>query len=608
MNHNHFNTVPEINQYLASEEPLFRDILIADDSIENLRLLSILLTAQGYTVHQATSGQMTLKAVETLAPDLILLDIMMPDINGYEICKKLKKNPQTYPIPIIFLSGLDNVLDKVKAFDVGGADYIIKPFEIEEVLVRVRNQLVFKAAQQEICQLNAQLETRVKERTQQLIAANKQLEQIAIYDSLTGLANRSKFMEQLEQSLSRAKIDSTYQFAVLFLDCDRFKIVNDSLGHLVGDELLKQVANQLQTIVQETDLLARLGGDEFGIILSAIPALDQAMEIAKQIITTVQEPFYCNSYEIIVSVSIGIVLGSPDYEQPEHILRDADTAMYRAKDLGRGQYQIFTPTMYKTVHDLLKIETDLHRAVKQKEFVVYYQPIVNLGTGKIVGFEALVRWLHPQQGLILPEEFLPVAEETGLICGIGILVIEQACYQLSQWQKQGFKPLKIYINLAAQQLNQANLVEEIDRILTETQLDPASIKLEITESSMIRNLQSTKLLIQELRERGIQLSIDDFGTGYSSLSQLQTFPVNTLKIDRCFLRNLDGQTDNLGLVPVILSIARVMNMDVVAEGIETIEQLSQLRELSCHFGQGFLFSEPLNGEDANQLILQNPQW
>ncbi|AFZ36219.1 response regulator receiver modulated diguanylate cyclase/phosphodiesterase [Stanieria cyanosphaera PCC 7437] len=597
--------IPSLNQ---ADQSLPKDILIVDDTLENLRLLSTMLTEQGYTVRKATNGQMALTAVQALPPDLILLDIMMPDMSGYEVCQKLKANPTTTTLPIIFLSALDDVLDKVKAFQIGGVDYITKPFQIEEVLVRVHNQLALKAAQRKIVQLNNELEERVKQRTQQLLSANERLRQMAIYDDLTGLFNRSEFMEQLEQSLYRTKIDSAYQFALLFLDCDRFKVVNDSLGHLVGDALLKKIAHQLQNIVSVKDTLARLGGDEFAILLSGISELNQAIETAKQIISLLKQPFYCLDYEIFINVSIGIVLINPDYQQPEHILRDADTAMYRAKDLGRGQYQVFTPTMYYAAHQLLKIETDLHRAIKQKELLVYYQPIVDLAQGKIVGFEALVRWLHPQHGLMFPDSFLPVAEETGLICSIGSLVIEQACDQLSQWQQQGFTHLNIYINLAVQQLSQSSLVEEIDRILAKTKLDSDSIKLEITESSMMQNLQSTKLLLRQLQERGIKLSIDDFGTGYSSLSQLQTFPVNTLKIDRSFIQNLDGTPDNLGLVPVILSIAHVMKLNVVAEGIETKQQLTQLRELGCHFGQGFLFAKPLNAEEATKLIAQNPHW
>ncbi|ACB53636.1 putative two-component response regulator [Crocosphaera subtropica ATCC 51142] len=585
-----------------------KDILIVDDTIENLRVLSSILIEQGYSVRKATGGKMALKVVKTLPPDLIMLDIMMGDMSGYEVCQKLKENPDTADIPVIFLSALDDVFDKVKAFEMGGVDYISKPFQMEEVLVRVKNQLALRTAQKEVYQLNAQLERRVTERTQQLQEANNRLQEMALYDSLTGLANRNLLIEQLKQSLTLTKLDKNYQFAVLFLDCDRFKIINDSLGHLVGNLLLGKISQALQTILEKNDILARVGGDEFAILLSDISGCTQGTELAKSILNLLKQPFYCNGQEIFVNVSIGIVFSHPDYEDPENIVRDADMAMYKAKSLGRGQYQIFTPEMYEIAKKLLILQTDLHRAVQQEEFAVYYQPIIDLKQNKIAGFEALIRWIHPQKGMISPGEFLPLAEETGLICEIGSWVMKEACRQLSQWHQQGFTDLKIYINLAAQQLNQSNLVAEIDGILMETKLHTDSVKLEITESSMMQDLQTTKVLLGELWKRGIKLSIDDFGTGYSSLSQLQNFPINTLKIDRSFLKNVDKNSENLGLVPVILSIAEVMTMDVVAEGIETTEQLEQLRKLGCHFGQGFLFAKPLDAETATELIHDNPTW
>ncbi len=585
-----------------------QDILIVDDTIENLRVLSSILTGEGYNVRKAIGGNMALKVVETLPPDLILLDIMMADLNGYEVCQQLKKNLRTADIPIIFLSALDDVFDKVKALEIGGIDYITKPFQMEEVLVRVKNQLALRTAQKEVHQLNTQLEKKVQERTQQLQKANHRLQEIALYDSLTGLANRNLFIEQLQRSLSVIKLDDNYQFAVLFLNCDRFNIINDSLGHLVGNLLLQKISRALQSILGKNTVLARVGGDEFAILLSDISGVEQAKELAQNILDLLKKPFYCNSQEIFINVSIGIVLSRPDYQDPENIIRDADLAMYKAKSLGRGQYQIFTPEMYDLAQQLLILQTDLYRAVQQEEFTVYYQPIIDLKQNKIAGFEALVRWIDPQKGIISPGEFLPLAEETGLICEIGSWVMKEACSQLSQWHEQGFTDLKICINLAAQQLTRSNLVTEIDKILTETQLNTNFLKLEITESSMMQNLQTSQVLLEKLWQRGIKLSIDDFGTGYSSLSQLQNFPVNTLKIDRSFLKNVDGNSENLGLVPVILGIAEVMRMDVVAEGIETSEQLEQLRKLGCHFGQGFFFAKPLDAETATQLIHDNPTW
>lgn len=588
--------------------PSLKDILIVDDTIENLRVLSTILTKQGYNVRKAKGGKMALKVVETLPPDLIMLDIMMADISGYEVCKKLKENPHTADIPVIFLSALDDVVDKVKAFELGGVDYISKPFQMEEVLIRVKNQLDLRTAQNKFSQLNSQLEQIVQERTQQLQKANHRLQKIALYDSLTGLANRNLLIEQLKQSLNLIKLNDNHQFSVLLLDCDRFKIVNDSLGHSVGNILLQKISEVLQSVLGKDDILARVGGDEFAILLFDISGIEEVKEVAQNLFNLLKKPFYCNSQEIFISVSIGIVLSHSDYKDPENIIRDANMAMYKAKSLGRGQYQIFTPEMYDIAQQLLILQTDLYRAVQQEEFTVHYQPIIDLKQNKIAGFEALVRWIHPEKGMICPGKFLPLAEETGLICEIGSWVMKEACSQLAQWHKQGFVELKVYINLAAQQLNQSNLVTEIDKVLTENELNTNSVKLEITESSMMQDLQTTTALLEKLWKRGIKLSIDDFGTGYSSLSQLQNFPVNTLKIDRSFLKNVDGNSDNLGLIPVILSIAEVMTMDVVAEGIETSKQLEQLRKLGCHFGQGFFFAKPLDAKTATQLIHDNPTW
>ena len=600
--------LPEQEKSEIVREAVTADILIVDDTIENLKLLSSMLAEGGYNVRKATTGQMALKAAQSLPPDLILLDIMMPDLNGYEVCKQLKAHPDTSEIPIIFLSALDSAFDKVAAFEGGCADYISKPFQIEEVLIRVRHHLALRAAQREIFELNIKLEERVWQRTQQLSVANHRLTEVELYDNLTGLINRSTFIKQIEQNLCNLQSNPSEIFAVLVFDCDRFKVINDSLGHVVGDELLKEISKPLSQLIRQDDCLARLGGDEFAILLHNINDIDQAVNVADRILSILKHPFCFKGYEIFVNASIGIVLGNASYDHPEQLLRDADIAMYRAKALGRGQYLIFNSAMLNDADRLLEIETDLHRALKQKEFMVYYQPIIDLKTGSISGVEALVRWLHPKRGLIPPGEFLPIAEEIGLMWLIGQSVMEQAFHQLFEWHKAGFSSLMLYVNLSAQELNQPSLIQNIDRLLAETQLPQSSIKLEITESSMIQNLETAMLVLNQLRERGIQLSIDDFGTGYSSLGQLQSLPVNTLKIDRSFTQRLDGTSENLGLVPLILGIANVMNMEVVAEGIETVQQLSQLRELSCRFGQGFLFSKPLNVQDITVLISAEKRW
>ncbi|VXD17042.1 Two-component response regulator [Planktothrix serta PCC 8927] len=586
------------------------DILIVDDTPDNLHLLSRMLTRQGYNVRKALNGPMALTAAQTVAPDLILLDIMMPEMDGYQVCQHLKINPKTAEIPIIFLSALDDVLDKVKGFQVGGVDYITKPFQFEEVLARVQNQLALRAAELEVRVLNAELEARVKERTQQLEEANAKLLKMALHDALTGLPNRALLMTDLQQSIQRAKADQNYQFAVLFLDCDRFKVVNDSLGHLVGDELLILIARRLNLYIKPHNTLARLGGDEFAILLTEIPDFPHVIALADQVLASFSEPFHLERHEVFINASIGIVIGHNQYNEPEHLLRDADTAMYRAKALGKGQYHIFDPVMHAAALERLQLETDLRRGLEQQELVVHYQPIVALNTGKIAGFEALVRWRHPQRGLIPPGLFIPIAEETGLITPIGYWVLLEACNQLRTWQKQGLidPSLFISVNLSVRQFAQPNLLEQIDYVLAQSQLHPDCLKLEITESAIMDNEKDVAVILKELRKRHILISIDDFGTGYSSLSYLHSFPVDTLKVDKSFVQRLNLESENVGLIPVIISLAKTMNMSVVAEGIELPEQLGILRELNCGFGQGYFFAKPLPGEELIKFLSLTPQW
>jgi diguanylate cyclase (GGDEF)-like protein/PAS domain S-box-containing protein len=437
--------------------------------------------------------------------------------------------------------------------------------------------------------------------------AEQQLLHDAFHDALTGLPNRSLFMDHLKLAVGRSKRRSDCEFAVLFLDLDRFKIVNDSLGHMVGDQLLIGIARRLETCLRPGDSVARLGGDEFTILLGDIRDAAEAISVAERIKQELMVPFNIGGHEVFTTVSIGIAPSMTGYDRAEDMLRDADTAMYRAKSLGKTRHEVFDKAMHARAMTLLQIETDLRRAVDRKEFILNYQPIVSLETGTIKGFEALIRWQHPEQGFISPAEFIPVAEETGMIVPIGHWVLAEACQQMKQWHEMfpTCPLLHISVNLSGRQFTQPDLIEQIKQVLSETGLDPRSLKLEITESTVMENIDTAIDMLKQLRAIGVELSIDDFGTGYSSLSYLHRFPISTLKIDRSFVGRMSDNNENTEIVRTILMLARNLGMDVVAEGVETEEQLAQLRSLGCECGQGYLFSKPTSAELAAKAIAEN---
>jgi diguanylate cyclase (GGDEF)-like protein len=597
---NNIHTIKKQDQVIKTNT----EILIIDDVLENIRLLSSILENHGYQTRKAMTGKMALTSAQASPPSLILLDIRMPEMDGYEVCKQLKNNPITAHIPVIFLSAADEVEDKLQGFQAGGSDYITKPFHIQEVLARVDHQLTIIKAHQTISDLNVRLEQRVKERTEQLEIANAKLLKMAFEDPLTKLPNRALLMTEMWRAIESQKNSDTHQFALLYLDCDRFKIINDSLGHLVGDELLVALAQRLQSILQPEDLIARLGGDEFVILLNYISTTKTVSAIVDKIFHSFAEPFHLRGRELFLTFSIGIVTNSADYHDPEALLRDADIAMYKAKSLGKNQFQIFAPIMQETACRRLQIETELRKALQTPEFILNYQPIIDLETNQCVGVEALIRWHHSTLGWISPADFIPIAEETGLILKIGEWTLREACYQLHYWQQEKIVDSSFYIsvNISTYQFSQSHLVQQIDQILAETEIPPQCLKLEITETAIMDNVSSAAQVIDEIRQRNIQLSIDDFGTGYSSLSYLHSFPVDNLKIDRCFIQRLQDVPNSFGMVQAIIQIAKNMGMKIIAEGIENEEQCQQLKLLNCNFAQGFLFAKPLVADQIPNFI------
>ena len=440
-----------------------------------------------------------------------------------------------------------------------------------------------------------------------------------VSDPLTGLPNRLLFIDRVGRLVKHMKRRKDHLFAVLFLDLDGFKMINDSMGHLIGDQLLLGVANRLEKCLRSTDTVARLGeaftvarlgGDEFTVLLDDIKDPGDAKRAADRMMKALASPFMLGGKEVFTSVSIGIALSTSAYEQPEEMLRDADTAMYRAKALGKARYEVFDADMRASVMARLQLETDLHRALEREELRNFYQPIVALASGEIAGFEALLRWQHPTRGLLGPIEFIPVAEETGLIRELGWWNLRKACQQISEWRAGSIahRHLSISVNLSAKQFLQPKLVEDIRNLLQELALPPEALKLEITESTVMADPSAAIEMLQQIKSLGIRLAIDDFGTGYSSLSYLHRFPLDTLKIDRSFISGLGDDGEGMEIARTILPMANNLRLDVVAEGVETLQQVALLKKLQCKYGQGYYFSKPLSAEGTAALLAGDLTW
>lgn len=429
----------------------------------------------------------------------------------------------------------------------------------------------------------------------------------ALYDGLTGLPNRTLFNDRLKHSIEFSRRNPKYMYAVLFMDLDRFKDVNDSLGHAVGDQLLINVARLLESILRPSDTVARLGGDEFVILIEGINSINDATIVADRLQDKLRTTYLIEGQSLYVSASIGIVLSLSGYDRSEDVLRDADIAMYRAKASGRARYEIYDAVMRQRILERLALESELRKALDANQLLVYYQPIIDISSGWVTGFEALVRWDHPSSGLMSPNQFLPLAEETGLIIPIDRTVLRQACHQTAEWQKQYPKHQKLSIssNISSRQINQPDFIDFLNQVLRESKLDASCLLLEITENTIMENYDQTFQTLQSLRKLGIQIHIDDFGVGYSSLNYLSRFPINSIKIDRSFVQMMTTDSSYMKIVQAIIRLTHSLGLSVTAEGVETQDQLAQLRALDCEYIQGYLVSKPLDSKEATKLLISD---
>jgi diguanylate cyclase (GGDEF)-like protein len=560
-------------------DPVNATLLLVDDEEMNRDALSRRLTRKGYTVLTAESGPRALELIDANRVDAVLLDVMMPGMSGIETLRQVRKSRSLVDLPVIMVTAKDRNEDVVEALELGANDYVTKPINFDVALARIRTQVTARRV-----------------------------------DPLTGLPNRVMFLDRLERLVARnrAAPGADGSFAVFFIDVDRFKNINDSLGHLAGDQLLGGIVQRLQESLRATDLvcriehdatLARLGGDEFTILLDRVGSAKDAEAVAARLQTAVASPFDLGGCEVFTSISIGIVMSDARYGSAQDMLRDADTAMYRAKALGKARCVVFDTSMRVAAANRLQIETDLRHALERDEFRIHYQPILHLAQERLAGFEALLRWHHPVRGLVSPNEFIPAAEETGLIVPIGLWVLATACRQMREWdrafpQRAG---LAINVNLSGRQLMHPGIVKSVADVLAESGLAPGRLKLEVTETVVLESSGVVAKVLNDLHALGVKLGLDDFGTGYSSLSYLRQFPFQTLKIDRSFVSAMDD-AESVEIIRAILSMGVALSMDVTAEGIETAEQAALLKKLACGTGQGFYYQKPLSSDDAVALL------
>jgi diguanylate cyclase (GGDEF)-like protein/PAS domain S-box-containing protein len=677
-------------------------VLVVDDEQLNRIVMCKVLQGNGFCTIEAENGRQALNAIQSNDVDLVLLDIVMPEMDGFETLRRMRNEMPELDIPVIMVTANEGSETVIEAFDLGANDFINKPFDPAVTLARINLHLQFAKSRADLRKseeryaLVAQgtndglwdwdlgrdeiffsrrwygmlgleesetptpdtwfsrihsedlprvmdeikahfggrtphLETEMRMRHvdgsfrwtlcrgQAVFNANGLANRIAgsltditegkVADALTGLPNRVLFRERLERCIYRQKRDSNSKFALLYLDLDNFKLVNDSLGHEAGDRLLVAIARRLESSLREAEsFVCRLGGDEFSILIEGIDDLDEPIHIAKRIIASIGEPISIGSgREVYTSVSVGISFSSDGYADANEIIQAADTAMYRAKEQGKSCYRIFDPAMKQDATKRLNIENELRQAVDRQELECHFQPIVDIASGQVTSFEALVRWTHDKLGQVSPSEFIPIAEDNGLIDRIGLVVLRKACSQLAAWQKMDpqFVGLQVNVNLSSRQLKSTNLIDQIFEIIDETGILPACLKLEVTESTIMENPEQGAKVLSLLQSRGVKVAIDDFGTGYSSLACIHELSPDAVKIDRSFVDQLQSSADKKTIVRAIIGLADGLNLDVVAEGVETEDQHDILAAMGCKYAQGYLYAKPLPPRDLFQFVIEN---
>jgi len=595
-----------IHTLSQGDRPSSPRILLADDEPDFRRSLQLILKQWGYNVDTVSDGQEALQILLDDPPEVALLDWVMPHLSGLEICRQFRARAGSQSPYLILLSGRSRTEDIVAGLDAGADDYVTKPVDFLELRARLQVGFRMVKLQRELGRRATELEQSLAEVHQlQAVAeeSRKREHFLAFHDSLTGLPNRQLFFDRLSQDIAQSR-RSGQLVAVMLLDLDGFKAINDNVGHAGGDQVLQITGDRLQSCLRESDTVARLGGDEFAILARGLTNVGDVVQIAEKVLHSLAEPLVIEHQQCQIGASIGISLFPSDGEQVEVLVKRADFAMYRAKRLGKNRFMLYDLAMDARLHGHVSLENDLRSALGRSDFVMHYQPQVNMATGAYTGVEALLRWQHETTGLISPEKFIPLAEETGLIIPIGAWALRTACRHHAAWKcSHGPGPhLRMAVNLSARQFRGVHLVETVAEILEETRFDPQCLELEITESVAMQNLDHSIATMVRLKDMGVRLAVDDFGTGYSSLSYLKRFPIDLLKIDRSFVNGVLGDQDDAAITEAIISLAHSLKLGVIAEGVETKEQWEFLRNLECDEAQGFLLSPPVSGEGLHKLF------